>query len=81
MLPKGKREQFTKVSLQNYWKDEAYAEIKSKNEILQKEVERLWTMVQHFTTGAKPNFLKPSRNADSAKVLKMPATESLMATA
>jgi hypothetical protein len=40
------------------WKDEAYFEVKSKNALLEKELERLWQMVQHLTGGAKPNFRK-----------------------
>ncbi len=38
------------------WKDEAYTEIKNRNAILEKEVERLWQMIGHFTNGAKPNL-------------------------
>jgi transcriptional regulator with XRE-family HTH domain len=30
------------------WKSEAYLELKNKNELLEKEVERLWQMVNHL---------------------------------
>jgi hypothetical protein len=46
----------------DFWKEDAYLEIKSKNAILEKEIERLWQMLSHFTTGAKPNF-QPIRDA------------------
>jgi transcriptional regulator with XRE-family HTH domain len=65
MLPNGIKE-FTAEgapTLANPWKDEAYAEVKSKNDFLQKEVDRLWAMIQHLTGGAKPNFLRALSNA------------------
>jgi len=39
------------------WKDALVSQVKEENNRLQKEVERLWQMVSHFTGGAKPNFL------------------------
>lgn len=57
MLPNGTREIFAEENGgDNFWKEEAYLEIKSKNVILEKEIERLWQMISHFTTGSKPNF-------------------------
>lgn len=57
------------------WKDEAYFEVKSKNAILEKELERLWQMVQHLTGGAKPNFRKALNLTDfsKTKAFKAPA--------
>lgn len=57
MLPNGSREIYTDENGQdNFWKDEAYLEIKSRNMMLEKEIERLWQMVSHFTSGTKPDF-------------------------
>ena len=56
MLPNGTREFTEDDNSENFWKDEAYLEIKSRNAMLEKEVERLWQMVSHFTSGSKPNF-------------------------
>jgi transcriptional regulator with XRE-family HTH domain len=57
MLPNGIKEIYAEEGVQdNFWKDEAYLEIKSRNLMLEKEVERLWQMLSHFTTGTKPDF-------------------------
>lgn len=57
MLPNGAKDIYTgEAGDESYWKDEAYLEIKSKNIMLEKEIERLWQMLSHFTTGSKPNF-------------------------
>jgi transcriptional regulator with XRE-family HTH domain len=57
MLPNGSKEIYSEDSLQeSFWKEEAYLEIKSKNVMLEKEIERLWQMVSHFTTGSKPDL-------------------------
>ena len=57
MLPNGSREIFTDDHFQDtFWKDEAYLEIKSKNLMLEKEIERLWQMVSHFSAGTKPDL-------------------------
>ena len=57
MLPSGTKEIYSQeIGQESFWKDEAYLEIKSKNAMLEKEIERLWQMLSHFTTGAKPNF-------------------------
>lgn len=32
------------------WKEEAYQELKQKNQMLEKEVERLWQIISHITT-------------------------------
>lgn len=49
------------------WKEEAYLEVKSKNALLEKELERLWQMIQHLTGGAKPNFHKALNLTDFSK--------------
>lgn len=57
MLPNGTKEIYAENNEQeHFWKDEAYLEIKSKNLMLEKEIERLWQMLSHFTAGTKPNF-------------------------
>lgn len=57
MLPNGEKEIYAEEnSNEAYWKDEAYLEIKSKNMMLEKEIERLWQMISHFTSGTKPDF-------------------------
>lgn len=55
MLPNGIKE-LTESEASDFWKAEAYMEIKSRNAMLEKEIERLWQMVSHFTSGSKPNF-------------------------
>ncbi len=50
------------------WKDALVMQIKEENSRLQKELDRMWQMVQHLTGGAKPNFLKASGNAYSFKM-------------
>jgi transcriptional regulator with XRE-family HTH domain len=55
MLPNGTKE-LADSEASEYWKDEAYLEIKNRNAMLEKEVERLWQMISHFTSGQKPNF-------------------------
>ena len=54
MLPNGTRE-LGSEDISEFWKDEAYLEIKSRNAMLEKEIERLWQMIGHFT-GGKGNF-------------------------
>ena len=57
MLPNGTKEIYIDEAEDgSFWKEETYLEIKSKNLMLEKEVERLWQMLSHFTTGSKPNF-------------------------
>lgn len=56
MLPNGDKEIYAEEQQDSFWKDEAYLEIKSKNVMLEKEIERLWQMMSHFTSGAKPDF-------------------------
>jgi transcriptional regulator with XRE-family HTH domain len=55
MLPNGTKE-LTEGEVSDFWKDEAFLELKSRNAILEKEIERLWQMISHFTNGQKPNF-------------------------
>lgn len=40
------------------WKDALVMQVKEENNRLQKELDKVWQMVQHLTGGAKPNFLK-----------------------
>ncbi|MBL7930536.1 MAG: hypothetical protein JNL60_01455, partial [Bacteroidia bacterium] len=57
MLPNGSKEIYSDDNEQGvYWKDEAYQEVKNRNLSLEKEVERLWQMISHLTTGTKPDF-------------------------
>jgi transcriptional regulator with XRE-family HTH domain len=53
MLPNGKKDF---IANSDGWKEEAYNEVKRKNALLEKEVERLWEMVSHFASGKKPDF-------------------------
>jgi transcriptional regulator with XRE-family HTH domain len=57
------------------WKDALVSQIKDENNRLQKELERVWQMVQHLTGGAKPNFLKASEKAYTFKMF--PGMEQL----
>ena len=43
------------------WKNEAYIELKNKNELLEKELARLWQMVNHLTQHAELKFATESR--------------------
>jgi len=57
MLPNGTKELYSREEESDgFWKDEAYLEIKSKNAMLEKEIERLWQMIGHFTNGVRPNL-------------------------
>lgn len=56
MLPNGTIQIYVDANLESHWKDEAFQEIRNKNSLLEKEVERLWQMINHFTSGAKPNL-------------------------
>ncbi|MES2679550.1 MAG: helix-turn-helix transcriptional regulator [Bacteroidota bacterium] len=62
MLPNGIKDLEVEKEAVSFWKDEAYLELKSKNLLLEKEVERLWQMVSHFTSGIKPNFHRTLEN-------------------
>jgi transcriptional regulator with XRE-family HTH domain len=55
MLPNGKKELIDE-SKDTFWKEEAYLEIKTKNLMLEKEIERLWQMLEQFT--GKPGFTR-----------------------
>jgi transcriptional regulator with XRE-family HTH domain len=56
MLPNGTIQIFSDENGESFWKDEAFQEMKNKNAMLEKEVERLWQMIGHFTNGTKPNL-------------------------
>jgi transcriptional regulator with XRE-family HTH domain len=57
MLPNGARDIYNSEG-EGGWKDEAYAELKGRNAHLEKEVERLWQIIGHFTIGVKPELKK-----------------------
>lgn len=57
-----------KADTENPWRDALVSQIKDENNRLQKELERVWQMVQHLSGGAKPNFLKASENAYTFKL-------------
>ncbi len=42
----------------DYWKKETFDEMKAKSEMLRKEIEQLWIMIDHFTKDEKPNLRK-----------------------
>lgn len=57
MLPAGKVHIYAdENAYESLWKEEAFLEIKQKNNMLEREVERLWQMISHFTSGTKPNL-------------------------
>lgn len=62
MLPGGVKNFYdTEDQEQNLlWKEEAYQELKNKNALLEKEVERLWQMMEHFTGSVRKPDLKVS---------------------
>ncbi len=50
MLPNGTKEiSIYEQQISNQWKEEAYQELKNKNLMMEKEIERLWKMINHFT--------------------------------
>lgn len=55
MLPNGKKE-LIEEGQDTFWKEEAYLEIKTKNLMLEKEIERLWQILGQFTGNSKSNF-------------------------
>jgi transcriptional regulator with XRE-family HTH domain len=59
MLPSG-RQVLNEEALKQenvIWKNEAYIELKNKNELLEKEVERLWQIVSHFRQHEELKFV------------------------
>lgn len=57
MLPHGRKELDNELgNEQFFWKNEAYLELKSKNQMLEKEVDRLWQMVHHLSGSVKPGY-------------------------
>ena len=57
MLPNGTLQIHTEENTNgNYWKGEMLQELKNKNTLLEKEVERLWQIISHFTNGSQPNL-------------------------
>ena len=50
MLPQGAKNIYAPEREQDMqWKEEAYHELKSKTQLLEKEVERLWQIISHIT--------------------------------
>lgn len=62
MLPNGIKDLDLEKESNGVWKDEAYLELKNKNLLLEKEVDRLWQIVGHFTTESKPSFAHAIEN-------------------
>ncbi len=63
MLPNGLKDlNAAEKEAGELWKEEAYMELKSKNLLLEKEVERLWQMLNHLTSGIKPNYQRALEN-------------------
>ena len=63
MLPNGVKDlDAAEKQTGDFWKEEAYMELKSRNLLLEKEVERLWQMLNHFTNGIKPNYHRALEN-------------------
>lgn len=59
MLPNGKKDlEGDSMVEQLNWKNEAYLELKSKNQMLEREVERLWKVVQNLSTGMKQDYAR-----------------------
>lgn len=57
MLPNGKvslKKQDSIVS--DYWKEEAYNQLKDSNKLLEKEVERLWHIIKHYQITNQKTF-------------------------
>jgi transcriptional regulator with XRE-family HTH domain len=59
MLPNGNRESNETLLSQEKisWKEEAYFELKNKNEFLESELERLWRIVNHLTQQVELRFI------------------------
>lgn len=63
MLPNGIKDlEAEEKTAENFWKEEAYLELKTKNALLEKEVERLWQIVSHFANDSKPSYHRAFEN-------------------
>lgn len=59
MLPNGKKDVEGESLLEQLnWKNEAYIELKSKNQMLEREVERLWKVVHNLSSGMKQDYAR-----------------------
>ena len=59
MLPNGKKDiENDSVGEQLNWKNEAYQELKNKNIMLEREVERLWKVVHNLSGGMKQDYAR-----------------------
>lgn len=57
MLPEGTKEIYLEnTKAEPSFKEEIYRELKTKNQMLEKEVERLWRLIDHFTNDAKTDL-------------------------
>jgi len=57
MLPNGALNLFDfEAKAEHVWREEAYQEIKQKNFLLEKEIERLWHLLEAFTKQENNNF-------------------------
>jgi hypothetical protein len=46
----------TELNKESRWQEEAYHELKQKNLLLEREVERLWQLLSHYTNSVKPDY-------------------------
>ncbi len=72
--PKGLVIPIERGLVESPWKDEVYQRMKTENERLEREINRLWAMINHLTGGKLPkeNFLNASaKGGESAKVVHM----------
>jgi transcriptional regulator with XRE-family HTH domain len=57
MLPKGKVSlKKQDVVTSDFWKEEAYNQLKDSNKLLEKEVERLWQIIQLYQNANQKSF-------------------------
>lgn len=57
MLPNG-NVKIHELNINNdaHWQEEAYQALKQKNILLEKEVDRLWQLLSHYTNTIKPDY-------------------------
>lgn len=57
MLPNGSQNLYDRESnTESSWRDEAFMEMRHKNELLEKEIDRLWQLLDKFTKHETPAF-------------------------
>jgi transcriptional regulator with XRE-family HTH domain len=63
MLPNGTKDLYSyENQSDDFWKDEAYLEIKNRNLDLEREIGRLWQMLSHLM-GSRPNNIQRMEEA------------------